>query len=77
MYIDFYVIVIKPINSGEQERQGMNFTTRTQAKYLNGLQFQLSFSYNQYENMTKLTRVTIRIAKENNLRFITMKTICN
>ena len=54
MYVDFFVIVIKPINIGEQERQGMPFTTTTQAKYLNGLWFQLSFSYNRYEKMKKL-----------------------
>ena len=29
--------LIKPNNIGEQERQGMMFTTTTQAKYLNGL----------------------------------------
>ena len=39
MYIDFCVIVIQPINIGEQERQGMMFTTTTQAKDLNGLQY--------------------------------------
>ena len=37
MYIDFRVIVIKPINIGEKERQGMMFTAIAQAKYLNGL----------------------------------------
>ena len=37
MYIDFCVIVIKPINIGEQERVGKMFTTTTRAKYLNGL----------------------------------------
>ena len=37
MYIDFCVIVIKPSNIGEQERQGMMFTTIARAKYLNGL----------------------------------------
>ena len=52
MYIDFCVIVIQPINIGEKERQGMMFTTIAQAKDLNALQFNLSFSYNQYENMT-------------------------
>ena len=92
VYIDFYVIVIQPINVGEKKRQGMMFTIITQAKDLNGLRFQLSFSYkryekitnirlsfsyNQYEKMTKLTRVTIRIVKENILRLITMKTIYN
>ena len=77
MYIDFCVIVIKPINIGEQERQCIMFTTTTRAKYLNGLLFQLSFSYNRYEKMTKITRVKIRIVIENNLRLITMKTICN
>ena len=56
MYITFCIIVIQPINIGEQERQGMMFTTTAQAKYLNGLLFQLSFSYNRYENMKKLTR---------------------
>ena len=74
MYIDFCVIVIQPINIGEQERQGMMFTTTTRAKYLNGLWFQVSFSNNQYENMTKLTRVKIRIVEENSLKPITMKT---
>ena len=63
MYIDFCVIVIKPINIGEQEREGMMFTTTTQPKYLNGIWLQLSFSYNRYEKMTKLTRVTIRIVE--------------
>ena len=28
MYIDFFRIVIKPINIGDQERQGMMFTTQ-------------------------------------------------
>ena len=37
MYIDFFVIVIKPINIGEKERQSMMFTTTTGAKYLNDL----------------------------------------
>ena len=77
MYIDFCVIVIQPINIREQERQGMMFTTTDRAKYLNGLRFQLSFSNNQYENMTKLTWVKIRIVEENSLKSITMKTICN
>ena len=77
MYIDFYVIVFQAINIGEQERQGMMFTTTSRAKDLNGLRFQLSFSYNQYEMMTKLTRVTIRIVEENSLILITMKIICN
>ena len=77
MYIDFCIIVIQPINIGEQERQGMMFTTTTRAKDLNSLRFQLSFSYNRYENVTKLTKVTIRIVEENNLRLITMKSLCN
>ena len=77
MYIDFCVIVIQPINIGEQERKCMMFTTTSRAKYLNGLRFQLSFSNNQYENMTKLTWVKIRIVEENSLKSITMKTICN
>ena len=64
MYIDFCVIVFQPINIGEKERQRMMFTTTTRAKYLNGLLFQLSFSYNRYENMTKLTRVKIRIVNK-------------
>ena len=68
MYIDFCVIVFQPINIGEQERQGMMFTTIARAKYLNGLRFQLSFSNNQYENMTKLTWVKIRIVEENSLK---------
>ena len=55
----------------------MMFTTTTRAKDLNGLRFQLSFSYNGYENMTKLTRVTIGIVEENSLRLTTMNTICN
>lgn len=46
MYIDFCVKVIQLINIGEKERQGMMFSTTTPAKYLNGLRFQLSFSYN-------------------------------
>ena len=74
MYIDFCVTVIQPINIGEQERQGMMFTKIAWAKYLNGLPFQLSFSNNQYENMTKLTWVKIRIVEENSLKSITMKT---
>ena len=74
MYVDFCVIVIQPINIGEKERQGMMFTTTSRAKYLNGLRFQLSFSNNQYENMTKLTWVKIRIVEENSLKSITMKT---
>ena len=77
MYINICVILNQPINIEEQERQCMMFSTIVQAKYLNGLLFQLSLSYNRYEKMTKLTRVTIRIVKENNLRLITMKTICN
>ena len=76
MYIDFCVIIIQPTNIGEQVRQGMLFTT-TRAKDLNGLRFQLSFSYSRYEKMTKLTRVTIRIVQENRLRLIKTKTICN
>ena len=68
MYIDFCVIVIQPINIGEQERQGMMFTTTTRAKNLNGL---------RYEKMTNLTRVTIRMVEETSLRLIRMKTICN
>ena len=65
MYIDFCVIVIQPITIGEQERQVMMFTTTSWAKDLNDLQFQMSFSYNQYEKMTKLTRVIIGIVEEN------------
>lgn len=65
------------IQIGEQERQDMMFTTIAQVKYLNGLLFQSFFSYDQYEKMTKLTGVTLRIVEENILRFITMKTICN
>ena len=60
-YINIYVIVNQPINIEEQERQSMMFSTIVEAKYLNGLWFQLSFSYNRYEKMTKLIRVTIRI----------------
>ena len=74
MHIYFCVIVIQPINIGEQERQGMMFTTIARAKYLNCLRFQMSFSNNQYENMTKLTWVKIRIVEENSLKSITMKT---
>ena len=77
MYIVLCVIVIQPINIGEQEIHSMLFTITSQAKDLNGLCFQLSFSYNRYEKMTKLTRVTTRIVEENSLRLITMKTICN
>ena len=66
MQNNFFVIVIKCNNIGEQERQGMMFTTTARAKYLNG-----------YENITKLTRVTIRIIEENCLRVITMKAIFN
>ena len=46
MSIDFCVIVVQPINIGEKERQGMMFSTIARAKYLNGLLFNLSFSYN-------------------------------
>ena len=46
MYINICVIVNQPINIEEQERQCMVFNTIVQAKYLNGLLFQLSFSYN-------------------------------
>ena len=77
MYINICVIVNQPINIKEQERQCMMFSTIVQDKYLNGLSFQLYFLYNRYEKMTKLTRVTIRIVKNNNLRLITMKGICN
>ena len=70
-------IVIKPINIGEKERQGMIFTTTTRDKYLNGLRFQFSFSCNKYENITKLTRVKLRIQEENSLRLMTIKSICN
>ena len=77
MYINICVIVNQPINIEEQERKCMMFSTIVQAKYLNGLLFQFSFSYNRYKNMTKLTRVTIRIVEGNNLRLITMNTICN
>ena len=52
MYINFCVIIIQPINIGEKERQGMMFTTIDWAKDLNGLGFNLSLSYNWYENMT-------------------------
>ena len=71
------MILIQPINIWEKERQGMIFNIIAQAKYLNGLCFQLSFSYNRYENITKLTRVAIRIVQENSLILITMKTIFN
>lgn len=52
--IGFCVIVIQPINIGEQEKQAMLFTTIVQVKEFNGLQCQLSFSYNRYENMGKV-----------------------
>ena len=55
VFIDFYVILIQPINIGEQERQGMMFMTIVQVKELNGLQYQLSFSYNRYEKIENLT----------------------
>ena len=55
MCIDLCFIVIQPINSGEKERQGMMFTTIVRDKDLNGLWFNLSFSYNRYEKMEKLT----------------------
>ena len=55
MCIEFCVIVIQPINIGEQARQGMMFTTIVQVKELYGLPCQLSFSYNRYEKMEKLT----------------------
>jgi len=44
MCIDFCVIVIQPINIGEKERQDMVFTIIAQAKDLNGLCFNMSFS---------------------------------
>ena len=61
----------------KQERQGMMFTTTTRAKDFNCLEFQLSFSHNPYENMTKLTRVTIRIVEENSLGLMKMNNIFN
>ena len=45
MCIDFCVIVIQPINIGEQERQGIMFTTTTRAKYLNVLWFMISIIF--------------------------------
>ena len=63
IYIDFCVILIQLINIGEQDRQGMMFTTTDWAKDLNGLLFPLSFSYNRYEKMEKLIRLTIRIVE--------------
>ena len=47
MCIDFCVIVTQPINIGEQERKGNMFNTIVWVKDLNGLWFQLHFSYNQ------------------------------
>ena len=63
MYIDFFVIVIQIINIGEKKRQGIMFTTISRDKYLNGLRFNLSFSYNRYEKTTKVTKVTRRIVE--------------
>ena len=48
MCIDFFAIVIEPVNMGEKERKSKLFTTIAGVKYLNGLLFQLHFSYNQY-----------------------------
>ena len=47
------------INIGEQERQCVMFTTIAWVKDLNGLRFQLSFSYDRYEKMEKLACVII------------------
>jgi hypothetical protein len=58
------------INVGKQERQAMTFTTISRVKGLNGLQNQLHFSYDQYENMGNLTSVGKKEAKEDRLRFI-------
>ena len=52
------------INIGEQQWQGMLFTV-DRVKYLNGLWFQLLFSYDRYEKMEKLIGVTIRRVEEN------------
>ena len=65
------------INIGEQQRQGMLFTTIAWAKYLNGLWFQLLFSYDRYEKMEKLICVTIGTVEENSFRLIAMKIVCN
>ena len=48
------------INIGEWQRQGMMFNTIARVKYLNGLWFQLPFSYDRYEKMEKIIGVTIR-----------------
>lgn len=37
MCVDFCVIVIQPINIGEQERKGTMLTTIARVKYLNAL----------------------------------------
>ena len=47
------------INIGQKQRQGMLFTTVACVKYLNGLWFQLLFSYDRHEKMEKLIGVTI------------------
>ena len=65
------------INIGEQHRQGMLFTIVARVKYLNGLWFQLLFSYDRYEKMEKLTSVILGIIEENSFRLITMKIVYN
>ena len=60
------------INIGKQEIHGMAFTTIYRVKDLEGLRFQPPFSYDQYENMSKLPRVKIRKDEEDGLRMITM-----
>ena len=65
------------INIWEKHKQGMLFTTVPQVKYLNGLWFQLHFSYDQYEKMEKLIGVAIGIVEENCFRLIAMNIVCN
>ena len=47
-------------------------TAISQVKYLNGLQFQPSFSYDQCEKMKIVAWVAIRKAKEDISRLITL-----
>ena len=63
MYIDFCVIVIQPMNIGEQQRKGKMFTTIARVKDLNDLRFKLHFSYNRYEMMTKSNKGDNKICR--------------
>ena len=53
---------------GEKQIKSMLFTIISRVKYLNGLWFQLLFSYDRYEKMEKLIGVIIGIIEENSFR---------